>query len=71
MSLKHEQECKEKRRGKGGDKKREKEEEGNCRGGKERGRKTGKGLPLGTCRSESLFIGRFYIFLISKIRLIF
>ena len=67
------QECKQERRGKGwgGDKKREKEEEGNCRGGKERGRKTGKGLPLVTCRSQSLFIGSVYIFLTSKIRLIF
>lgn len=71
MSLKHEARMQGEEKGKGGDKKREKEEEGNCRGGKERGRKTGKGLPLGTCRSESLFIGSFYIFLISKIRLIF
>ena len=67
------QECKEKRRGKGGagSKKREKEDEGNCRGGKERRRKRGKVLPLVTCRSQSLFIVSFYIFLISKIRLIF
>lgn len=63
------QERKEERREDKGRK--EKEKEGNRRGGKERGKKRGKSIRLVTCRNQSLFIVSFYIFLISKIRLIF